>query len=59
MREYGLTVLVAAAVTYLLTPLVRRLAIAAGAEHAARARDVHTDPVPLLGGIAMYLGLAA
>src|SRR6266536_3844902 len=59
MREYGLTVLVAAAVPYLLTPLVRRLAIAAGAEHAARARDVHTDPVPLLGGIAMYLGLAA
>ena len=59
MREYGLTVLVAAAVTYLLTPLVRRLAIAVGAKHAARARDVHTDPVPLLGGIAMYLGLAA
>ena len=59
MREYGLTVLVAAAVTYLLTPLVRRLAIAAGAEHEGRARDVHTEPVPLLGGIAMYLGLAA
>src|SRR5216683_2694076 len=59
MREYGLTVLVAAAVTYLLTPLVRRLAMAVGAEHAARARDVHTQPIPLLGGIAMYLGLAA
>jgi UDP-GlcNAc:undecaprenyl-phosphate GlcNAc-1-phosphate transferase len=59
MREYGLTILVAAAVTYLLTPLVRRFAIAVGAKHAARARDVHTDPVPLLGGIAMYLGLAA
>ncbi len=59
MREYGLTILVAAAVTYLFTPLVRRFAIAVGAKHAARARDVHTDPVPLLGGIAMYLGLAA
>ena len=59
MREYGLTVLVAAAVTYLLTPLVRRFAIAVGAEHRGRARDVHTEPVPLLGGIAMYLGLAA
>jgi UDP-GlcNAc:undecaprenyl-phosphate/decaprenyl-phosphate GlcNAc-1-phosphate transferase len=59
MREYGLTVLVAAAVTYLLTPLVRRFAIAVGAMHAARARDVHTDPVPLVGGLAMYLGLAA
>ncbi len=59
MREYGLTLLVAAAVTYLFTPLVRRFAIAVGAEHRGRARDVHTDPVPLLGGIAMYLGLAA
>ena len=59
MREYGLTVLVAAAVTYLLTPLVRRFAIAVGAMHAARARDVHTEPVPLVGGLAMYLGLAA
>jgi UDP-GlcNAc:undecaprenyl-phosphate GlcNAc-1-phosphate transferase len=59
MREYGLTILVAAAVTYLLTPLVRRFAIAVGALHAARARDVHTEPVPLVGGLAMYLGLAA
>ena len=38
MREYGLTILVAAAVTYLLTPLVRRFAIAVGAMHAGRAR---------------------
>jgi UDP-GlcNAc:undecaprenyl-phosphate GlcNAc-1-phosphate transferase len=59
MREYGLTILVAAAVTYLFTPLVRRFAVAVGAEHRGRARDVHTEPVPLLGGIAMYLGLAA
>jgi UDP-GlcNAc:undecaprenyl-phosphate GlcNAc-1-phosphate transferase len=59
MREYGLTILVAAAVTYLLTPLVRRFAIAVGAMHAGRARDVHTEPVPLVGGLAMYLGLAA
>src|ERR1022692_3851883 len=59
MREYGLTLLVAAAVTYLLTPLVRRFAIAVGASHAARDRDVHVEPTPLLGGIAMYGGLAA
>ena len=31
MREYILTLLAAAAVTYLLTPLVRRIAIATGA----------------------------
>jgi UDP-GlcNAc:undecaprenyl-phosphate GlcNAc-1-phosphate transferase len=59
MKEYGLTVLMAAAVTYLLTPLVRRFAIAVGALHAARDRDVHVEPTPLLGGFAMYGGLAA
>src|SRR5215469_14056719 len=59
MREYVLTLLVAAAVTYVLTPLVRRFAIAVGAIHAARDRDVHVVPTPLLGGFAMYAGLAA
>jgi UDP-GlcNAc:undecaprenyl-phosphate/decaprenyl-phosphate GlcNAc-1-phosphate transferase len=59
VREYLVTVLIAAAVTYLLTPLVRRGAMAAGAMHAGRDRDVHVEPVPLLGGLAMYGGLAA
>ncbi len=59
LREYALTLLVTAAVTYLLTPLVRRGAIAVGAMHAARDRDVHVVPIPLLGGLAIYAGLAA
>ena len=59
MRDYILTLLVAAAVTYVLTPLVRRLAIRAGAMFEPRARDVHTVPVPRMGGLAMYAGLAA
>ena len=59
MREYALVVLVTAAVTYVLTPLVRRLAIAGGAIHAARDRDVHVMPIPLLGGLATYAGVAA
>jgi len=59
VREYALIVLVTAAVTYLLTPLVRRLAIAGGAIHAARDRDVHIVPIPLLGGLAIYGGVAA
>ena len=59
MKEYVLALLVAAAVTYLLTPLVRRCAIATGTMHAARTRDVHIVPTPLLGGLAMYAGLAA
>ena len=59
MREYALVLLVTAAVTYLLTPLVRRVAIATGAVHEPRARDTHTQPTPLLGGLAMYGGLVA
>src|SRR5215472_8165273 len=59
MTEYVITLLAAAAVTYILTPAVRRFAIAVGALHAARDRDVHVVPTPLLGGFAMYAGLAA
>ncbi len=59
MREYLFILIIAAVVTYLLTPFVRRGAIAMRAQHAPRARDVHTKPTPLLGGVAMYGGLAA
>lgn len=59
MKEYVLTLLVTAAVTYMLTPLVRRLARQMGAIKQPRDRDVHTAPVPTIGGLAMYGGLAA
>jgi len=59
MREYVLVLLATAAVTYLLTPLVRRVAVATHAIHEPRARDTHTQPTPLLGGLAMYGGLIA
>ncbi|SHN35386.1 MraY family glycosyltransferase [Actinacidiphila paucisporea] len=59
MREYLLTLFVAAAVTYLLTGPVRKFAIAAGAMPPIRARDVHREPTPRLGGIAMFGGLCA
>jgi UDP-GlcNAc:undecaprenyl-phosphate GlcNAc-1-phosphate transferase len=59
MREYLYILMIAAAVTYLLTPLVRRGAIAIDAQHAPRSRDVHMAPTPLLGGLAMYGGLVA
>lgn len=51
--------LVAAAVTYLLVPLVRVFAIRIGAMPEVRDRDVHTIPTPRLGGLAMYGGLVA
>ena len=58
MKDYALTLVVTAVVTYLLTPLVRRGAVAAKAMAIPRERDVHTKPVPKLGGLAMYGGLA-
>ncbi|ACZ20944.1 UDP-N-acetylmuramyl pentapeptide phosphotransferase/UDP-N-acetylglucosamine-1-phosphate transferase [Sanguibacter keddieii DSM 10542] len=59
MRVYLLVMLVAAAVTYLATPFARWLAVKTNAVTAVRSRDVHTIPTPRLGGVAMYLGLAA
>ena len=53
MKDYLFILIIAAVVTYLLTPLVRRGAIAVNAQHAPRARDVHTHPTPLLGGLAI------
>jgi UDP-GlcNAc:undecaprenyl-phosphate GlcNAc-1-phosphate transferase len=59
MREYLLVFLVAGTVTYLLTVVAREIALRTGAVAAVRDRDVHTEPIPYLGGIAMLGGLAA
>ena len=58
MREYLVTVLLAAIITYLVTPLVKDLAIKAGAVSAIRSRDVHLEPTPRWGGLAMWLSMA-
>lgn len=57
MRIYLLLMLVAAAVTYLTTPLARWLALRSGAITAVRDRDVHAIPTPRMGGVAMLLGM--
>jgi len=59
VREYLLVCLVAATVTYLATPLARRLAVAIGAITPVRDRDVHSVPTPRLGGVAMLGGVVA
>lgn len=59
VREYLLTLCITAAVTYLLTGPVRKFAIVVGAMPEIRARDVHREPTPRLGGIAMFGGLCA
>ena len=58
MREYLVTVLLAAIITYLITPLVRDLAIKSGAVAAIRSRDVHIEPTPRWGGLAMWFAMA-
>lgn len=59
MREYLLTAVVAASVTYLLTPVARRIALRWGAMTPVRDRDVHAIPTPRLGGVAMFAGFGA
>jgi UDP-GlcNAc:undecaprenyl-phosphate/decaprenyl-phosphate GlcNAc-1-phosphate transferase len=59
IREYLLVGLCAAVVTFLITGVIRRLAIRAGAIAVPRGRDVHTVPIPRLGGVAMYIGVLA
>jgi UDP-GlcNAc:undecaprenyl-phosphate GlcNAc-1-phosphate transferase len=59
VREYLLVLCVAAAVTYLLTPVARRFALRTGAMAEPRDRDVHAVPTPRLGGLAMYGGVCA
>ena len=59
MKVYLTLLLIAAIVTYVATPAMRHLAIRVGAVTAVRARDVHSVPTARLGGVAIYLGLAA
>jgi UDP-GlcNAc:undecaprenyl-phosphate GlcNAc-1-phosphate transferase len=57
VREFALVGLTAAAVTFLLTGLVRLFAIRIGAVAYPRQRDVHVKPMPRMGGLAMYVGV--
>ncbi|MFD0688433.1 MraY family glycosyltransferase [Actinomadura fibrosa] len=59
MREYLLTILVAALVAYVLVPAVRAFAVWFGAQAVPRDRDVHVIPTPRLGGLAMFGGMVA
>ncbi len=59
MREYLFVIVVAAIVTYVTTPLMGYLARRFHAVSPVRDRDVHTVPIPRLGGVAIFLGFAA
>ncbi len=58
LNSYAPIFVVAFIVTLLVTPLVRRLAIAAGAvDLPDQARKSHPYPVAMFGGVAVFLGL--
>jgi UDP-GlcNAc:undecaprenyl-phosphate GlcNAc-1-phosphate transferase len=59
VREYLLVLLVAAVITYAATPLLRAIAVRTKAFTPVRDRDVHSVPIPRLGGVAIFLGFAA
>jgi UDP-GlcNAc:undecaprenyl-phosphate GlcNAc-1-phosphate transferase len=58
MREYLVTLLLAAALCYVVTPFVRTLALRFGAVAQIRTRDIHTTPTPRWGGLAMWIAMA-
>ena len=43
-------------ITFALTPLVKRFAVAVGAIDKPDARKVHHGAIPRLGGLAIFLG---
>ena len=52
-------ILLAFGIPLLATPLVRRLAVAAGAIDRPGERKIHQQPVPCWGGLGIFLGFAA
>lgn len=59
MREYLVTLLLSAALCYVITPFVREWAVKFGAVANIRDRDIHTTPTPRWGGLAMWIAMAA
>jgi UDP-GlcNAc:undecaprenyl-phosphate GlcNAc-1-phosphate transferase len=59
MIQIALIALVALTFSILATPLARRTALRAGVVSVPRTRDIHVQPVPLLGGAAIYVGFVA
>ena len=58
MREYLITLLISAALCYLITPFVRKLALRVGAIATVRDRDIHSVPTARWGGVAMWIAMS-
>ncbi len=59
MKQYLFTIILTAAITFALTWAVWKLSLRFKLYPAIRDRDVHTTPKPRLGGVAIFLAIAA
>lgn len=59
MTPYVVVAAVAAAASFICTPLVRAVVVRIGGYDVPVDRKVHLAPTPTFGGIAIYIGLAA
>ena len=58
MREYLYTIAISGILAYLITPVVRSLALKSGAYMHLRTRDMHKEITPRWGGIAMWASMS-
>ena len=59
LNAFAPSFFVAFIVTLLITPLVRKLAIALGVIDQPGGRKIHTQPIAYLGGLAVFVGIMA
>jgi UDP-GlcNAc:undecaprenyl-phosphate GlcNAc-1-phosphate transferase len=59
MAIYMLIFFAALGIAYIGTPLAQRVALASGFVKQPGARHIHSSPIPLLGGAAIYAGFVA
>jgi len=59
VKQYLFTIILTAAITFALTWAVWRLSLKFKLYPGIRERDVHKTPTPRLGGVAMFIGIAA
>jgi UDP-GlcNAc:undecaprenyl-phosphate GlcNAc-1-phosphate transferase len=59
VKQYLFTIILTAAITFTLTAVVWRLSLRFKLYPGIRERDVHKTPTPRLGGVAIFLGIAA
>lgn len=59
MQIFIIAFMIAVAVAYFATPQVKEFAIKAGAMDTPDERKVHREPIPRMGGLAIYFGVVA